>query len=168
MKINEAFIHNLAGEYAVAVNALTDALRLYSHLKLTLEAWPEALIHQGFAEAYLGLGDLDSAEEHVRYAINLKQKDIEPDALRTLGEVMLGRGHLPEAEQCIQEALELVRDSDPYLAAYALRAFARVYLAMNDIARASGARNEAITTFRDINLPNEVDKTLRINTPSKA
>lgn len=168
MKINEAFIHNLAEDYAAAVDALTEAIRLYPHLGLKLDAWPEALIHQGLAEAYLGLGDLDSAEEHVRYAINLKQKDIEPDALRTLGEIMVGREHFHEAESSIQAALELVCDSDPYLAAYALRALARVYLTMNDLTRAGAACEEAISLFRAINLPNEVDKTLHISTPSEA
>jgi tetratricopeptide (TPR) repeat protein len=162
MKINEAFILNLAEDHEAAFDALCTAMKLYRQMKLRLEPWPKALIDQGLAEAYLGRGELAKARRRAECVIALGEGDVLPDALRTLGEVELATGRLPDAERQILASLELARASDPYLAAYALRALARVYRAMNDPERARAASDEAIAIFLSINLPNEVERTQRV------
>lgn len=162
MQIGRGFIANLAGDYAEAAHALKEAQKQAGAQEL-LTPQLSALIAQGLAEAYLGLRDLDQAEHHVQQAIDLEEMNILPDAYRTHGEILLHRGQFDLAEAMIQQSiafLEKHASEDLYLAGYAWRALAQVCRAQQKLKSAESARAKAIALFAQINLQNEVDKTL--------
>jgi tetratricopeptide (TPR) repeat protein len=162
-KINMALIANLAGEHQTAVEILQEAQTQYTKAGLKIPPWSDALVHQGLAEAYLGLDDLAKATAAVEYTIGCEEGDILGDAFRTLGEILLKQGRLEQAEAWIRRSLDhLTQQPDPYLEGYAWRALAQVYVAQGDFAAAQTARQQAISRFEQIKLANEVDKTCQI------
>jgi len=161
-QINWAFVFNLAGQHDPAVAALQKARAQFRAYNIELPPWQDALIQQGLAEAYLGLADLDAAQQHVERAIALEEEDILPDSYRTYGEIMLQRNRLDEAERTIRLSLDLLaRDEEPdsYLSGYAWRVLAQVHAAHGDQAAAQHARRMAIESFQDIHLSYEIEKT---------
>ncbi|MCS6940759.1 MAG: tetratricopeptide repeat protein [Roseiflexaceae bacterium] len=70
-----------------------------------------ATLWYGAAQAYLGIGRLDAADEAARRA--LERQPIFPEALALLGDITLQRGNLSEAGQQYRAALQ----QDPALAA---------------------------------------------------
>ncbi|MEZ4869988.1 MAG: tetratricopeptide repeat protein [Caldilineaceae bacterium] len=163
--ISWAFISNLAGDYAEAVDALQKANAEFERFGLSMPVWQKALINQGLAEAYLGLGALDQAQAAVLEAIAQEEADILPDSYRTLGEIMLVRGQLADAEQWIRASIELVEEEtelDAYLSGFAWRALAQVYLTSGDAQGALAAKELAIERFSCVNLAYEVNRTQNI------
>ena len=122
-KINWAFIHNLACEHRQAVAALEEVVGYFDRSKRELPPWQHALIEQALAEAHLGLGELDLAEQAVAKAVAAEELDILADSYRTLGEIQRERGSPADAENSIRLALQTIQEvypsGDLYLEAYA-------------------------------------------------
>lgn len=162
-KLNAAFVYNLAGEYENALEALQEARDHFARFTSQIPADSDANIHQNSAEAYLGLGMLDEAEQNARQAISLA-KNVEADATRTLAEIFLARGELDQAKAYVLKAIDLTQqeeNNDPYLAGYAWRILAKIESAQGNHAASKKAKHQAILCFDEIKLPNEVDRTNR-------
>lgn len=159
--INYAVFHNQAGNHQTAAMLLERILAQKQTQPGALTPNLATLIYQGLAEAYLGLGELDKAEEYVQRAIALEEISILPDSYRTHGEIMLQRGRLELAETLIRHSLALLAEHSPadsYLAAYAWRALVSVHLAQADHIAAGQARTKATDLFQTLNLQQEIDK----------
>ena len=160
--INRAFMQNGDGNHQSAIDTLNDAKELSAALDEALPTWPQALIAQNYAEAYLGLDQLALAEESARQAIAFEEEGVLADAYRTFGEIMHQQGKLDLAEEFIRNSIDLLEQSaepDQYLLGYAWRALARLYTTQAETSKAKKAQAHAITLFREINLPNEVSRT---------
>ena len=166
IKINIALTHNLAEQHQMAVNVLTQATTQLAEFGLPTEAREAALFNQGFAEAYLGLNQLDKATEHVRRALGVEEGDIFIDSSRTFGEILLKQGELTEAEKQIQFSIDLLTQNengqDHYLLGYAQRSMAQVYGAQGRNQLAIEMKEKCIKSFLEINLPYEVERTKRL------
>lgn len=165
MRINRSFLYNLAGEYDKAVQ-LVEQLRedKKRHGQDLPPLWI-ALIAQNLAEAFLGKKLLNDAEHQVKQAMEQEEISILPDSLRTFGEIKLHQGEQGEAEQWVQRSIDLLLQNehpDYYLLGYAYRTLAQIHVARKDLDRAAQAQTQAIELFTEINLPNEVEKTLHI------
>ncbi|MCB0060944.1 MAG: tetratricopeptide repeat protein [Caldilineaceae bacterium] len=165
MQINRAFLCNLTGAHAEAVTTLQQFLAEKTQAQVTLSPLMTALLRQNLAEAYLGLGELENAETAVQQSIDQEEIHVLPDALRTHGEIKLQQGYPEQAERLIQQALELINQMetpDHYLAGYAWRALAQVYLAWGNDEKVRLAQQKAVDCFTAINLPNEIERTERL------
>ena len=157
--ISYAVLYNLAGNYRQALQAVHEAEASLAAFQ-PFPVWMKALIHQALGEAYLGLGQLIEAENHVRMVMATKEADILPDAYRLSGEILCCKGELSEAEQFARQSIKLAEENgDSYLAGFAWRTLAEIYRAQNQAELMTNAAATAIALFTEINLPNEVDKT---------
>lgn len=160
VQTNRAAAYSLAGEFDLAITHLS-TINLQASASPTIP-WLRALVAQNFAEAYLGLGALDEAEQWVRQAIDVEEEDVLADPYRVLGEIMLARGLIEEARQYINLSMEIcqsVGEPDLYLLGYSWRALAVVELQAQNKDKAIEALETAKELFEQINLPNEVEKT---------
>lgn len=165
MVINRAFLLNLSGRCGDAVGLLEAFLAEQAERQEKLSPLMQALVYQNLAEALLGLERLDEAEVAVQRAIEEEEINVLPDALRTHGEIKLHQGFPDLAKQLICHALDLIDQNetpDPYLAGYAWRALARVYIMQGATEEAAAARGKAIACFDLLNLPHEVAQTYAI------
>ncbi len=88
---------------------------------------------QKMAEAYLTLGDLERAERALEIVLPINESVTEPDDRRVLGEIWLRRGRMAEARDHVERSLdEAWQKRDRLLTAYARRAQAKIYLALDD------------------------------------
>ena len=131
--------------------------------KRELPPWQHALIEQAWAEAYLGLGELDLAEQAVAKAVAAEELDILADSYRTLGEVQRERGNLADAENSIRLALQTIQEAYPsgdlYLEAYARRALGDVLVAQGREGEAEKESSAAVSLFHALNLSFEASRT---------
>lgn len=160
--INHAFLQNSMGNYQSTIDLLSEAEEMANSLPEVLPTWPQALIAQNYAEAYLGLGELDQAEDAVRKAIDFEEEGVLSDAYRTFGEIMHQRGKWERAEEFIRNSITMLETSDEpdqFLLGYAWRALGKLYDATGKAEQASEALVTAVELFREINLEHEVMRT---------
>lgn len=168
-KITRAFTLNLAEEYTEALEVLQETIDYFRPPERRRRAgrpqltpWQDALLQQNLAEAHLGLGQLDAAEQCVsRIILVLKERDVAADSYRTWGEIELERGNLAAAEAHLRNALALVIDKDVYLEAYARRALACVLYKTGRDTEGLEESKAAIRLFQALKLPFEVERTRR-------
>ncbi|MBV7335223.1 hypothetical protein KFU94_44685 [Chloroflexi bacterium TSY] len=160
---SRGFICNLAGSYQDAVEAYKESRDLLTQFKVELPSWSIAVINQGLAEGYLGLGNLDAADDCLEHVLATEDPTALPDSYRTRGEILLQRKKLGDAAHWIAASLDhlaQLESPDAYLEGYAWRALALVHIARKDRVRAEQAKAQAIELFEEINLPFEVQKTV--------
>jgi tetratricopeptide (TPR) repeat protein len=162
LKINEAFILNLSGAYDRALAAVDKAHAMFERLgPLAENPGPATLICQNRAEAYLGLGQLDLAQQFAHQAIGISPIT-QTDTLRTLGEICLKRGDTNQAETHIVTSIRQLAQQgkpDAYLTGFAWRSLAQVYDKQGNLAAARNAKKNAIAAFEEIKLGHEVHRT---------
>lgn len=157
IKVNQAFLYNLAGQSQAALSAAGEALILFEQLG---QAYGRSVAAQNLAEAHLALGNLSEAERFARRVIQEEERVILPDGLRVLGEIRLAQGNLTEAHALIQQSIDLARQNqDKFLEAYALRALGGVCAAEDDPVAAKTALAEAVRLFEMLDAPQEVART---------
>lgn len=159
--INRALICNLSGKHHQAIEHLNATQSHLKKTRLPISPWQDALIAQGFAEAYLGLAQLDEAEQWARHAIALEEGDVLADSYRTLGEIMLARGNHDDARRHINFSIELCQqmgEPDLYLLGYAWRSLTHVEIQAGEKEVAAAARERAIEIFQAIQLVHEVEQ----------
>jgi tetratricopeptide (TPR) repeat protein len=157
IKVNQAFIYNLAGQPQAALTPAGEALSLFEQLG---QAYGRSVAAQNLAEAHLALGNLSEAERFARRVIQEEERVVLPDGLRVLGEIKLAQGDLTEARALIQQSIDFARkNQDQFLEAYSWRALGRVYQAMGDREAAQSALAEAMHLFETLVAPEEVART---------
>ncbi|MEM7131257.1 MAG: tetratricopeptide repeat protein [Chloroflexota bacterium] len=164
MENNYAFLLNLSGQHAEAEEVLLGIVEKKKNSTGEPTPFLTALIYQGLAEACLGQRKLEEATEYVSYALDQEETAIQPDSLRTRGEILMEQGEFDLAEQQIRESIALIEqneDPDLYLAGYAWRALATLYIRKNEEPLARKAKKRAIESFERINLANEVERTVK-------
>jgi tetratricopeptide (TPR) repeat protein len=162
-KINWAFLYNLSGQHEKTLSVVEDALAYFTAPHPPLTPYQTALFQQALAEAYLGLGKLDKAEECAHLALSQEETDILPDTYRTLGEIMLAYERWADAEQWIRQSLRLLaQNPDPYLEGFAQRSLAQVYYKQGKDSEAEEAKQKALSLFAQIKLLFEETRTQSI------
>lgn len=160
VKTNRAAAYSWSGEHSKAIDLLSE-LDLQA-VDSSASSWLQALVAQNFAEAYLGLGNIDEAERWVRRAIDFEEGDVLADSYRVLGEILLARGLIDEARQYLNLSMETcqsVGEPDLYLLGYIWRSMAQVEMHVQNRKQAEEALETAKELFEQVNLPNEVEKT---------
>lgn len=155
--INLSVARFLAGKYQDAIAPAEEALSMFNQLR---EPFGSASAMQMLSETYLALDDLEKAEGYTRQVIQTEDVSTLPDALRTLGEILLKQGNLRESEQYIQQSIALSEETqNKILEGYGWRAFMTLSLAKGDEDKAKEAKAKALTIFEEIGMAMEVEKT---------
>ena len=159
-KLNWATGHNLAEQPTAALPLAADALDLF---EMVGSSWGRSLACQCLAESHLMIGDLAHAEHYAQQVIHEEETDTLPDALRVLGEVKLARSEFEEGERYFQEAIRIATENrDPYLEGYAWRSLMVMHLQQGRSVDAEVIKEKTISIFSEIDLPNEVERTVRM------
>jgi len=154
---------NMAGMYANK-QGYTEAIKIAGQALDTFQILgiPRGLsvTCQTLAESHLALNQLDQAQKYANMVIETEETEGIPDALRVLGEIQLKRGKHPQAQQHIQQSIDLaIENQDPFLEAYGWRALGQVYQSQQDEIEAKASFDKAIALFEEMGLENEIEKT---------
>ena len=156
-KSNLAVAYCLSEQYEAAIEPAQDSLDLFEKLG---EEFGRAAGAQILAEAHLGLGNLEQAEQFAQRVVQEENVHTQPDGLRVLGEVKFKQGSLPEAETFVTQSLKIAEETNnPKLQAYALRVLGKIYLAQKNVDQAYSVLDQAIQLFTDSGLAEEAEKT---------
>ncbi len=151
---NLALARRLAKEYRSALPLAQEALGWFVQLD---EVYGRAVACELLAEIYLGLGNLEQAEQYAHRVIDEEHTSSRPDGLRTLGEVTMRQGKLAEAEPLLRESLTLAQaNQDRILEAYALRALSELETTRADLPAAQTSLAQAEQIFRELGLTAEL------------
>ena len=162
-KLNLSFLYILAGEYQLAFEAAQQVERYLAERDVETPPGLRALIHQGMAEASLGLGNLAAAEGYAQAALNSTEQRTLPDTQRTLAEIQLALGNLDAARLYVDKALSIAQaHEDRYLEAYAWRVAASICIGCDDTEGAAFSVARASKLFAELGLAHEVEKTQSI------
>jgi tetratricopeptide (TPR) repeat protein len=160
LQINYAVAYNLAGEYEEAIQAAQQAQSQLTRFG-AVSTYQRLLIAQAMSESYLGLDNLPEATHYVRQIIEAEEVVLLPDAYLTFGEILRKEGKFSEAVRFLRMSLDLAtQNEDRYIAGYGWRALGSAYAGF-DPTQAQAAFQQAIMLFQAMNLPNEVEKTVR-------
>jgi tetratricopeptide (TPR) repeat protein/GTPase SAR1 family protein len=152
-KINWAFIYILNEEYDKAKTAAQSALDHFESEKHDPLSYPGTLLHCALAEACAHLGQLDEAEQHVRWANTNEERIVDPDINRIYGEILLARGQPKHALAYVESSLQIAQQNeDQYLAAYGWRTMAYIHFALGDADESDQCWSRATSIFRAIGL----------------
>ncbi len=171
-KLNQALDHNLAGQgqaayppaaahlfpiFQQAVRSAEEALRLFEQVG---QAFGRATAAQNLAEAHLYLGQLAEAEKFARLVLREEEQSVQPDGLRTLGEIKTAQRDFNLAETLIRQSIQAAQDNgDPYLEAYGWRALGHLYLVQGQREPGRAALRQAVALFEAQGLRHEVERT---------
>lgn len=162
-KSNLAVAYCLSEQYQAAIEPAHESLELFEQLD---EEFGRAAGLQILAEAYLGLGNLEEAEQFAQRVVTEENIHTQPDGLRVLGEVKLRQGKLQKAEAFVEQSRKIAEETDnPKLQAYALRVLGEIHLAqdalgkVDAVGKADASFAEAINIFTNSGLSAEADKT---------
>jgi tetratricopeptide (TPR) repeat protein len=157
---NLALARRLSEHYQAALAPAQEALQWFDQLD---EAYGRAVANQVLAEIYLGLHQLEPAEQFARRVLDEEHTTTQPDGLRTLGEIRLQQGKLTEAEALIRQSLSLARaNQNGILAGYVWRALGQVQMAQGEMEQAAASFTHAEQIFREQNLEIESAQTLAL------
>ncbi|MEM7031082.1 MAG: tetratricopeptide repeat protein, partial [Chloroflexota bacterium] len=158
--LNMSITCSLASQYQEALESGKKSLTLFEQFN---EPFGKAASAGILAETYLGLNELDEAEQFARLVIQEEEIHTLPDGLRTLGEVRLRQKKFAEAEQLINQSIALTQAHDDlFLEGYGWRALGEVYVAQRSLEAARDALGKAIAIFEKIETPEEIRKTTAI------
>ena len=161
-QINLALIYNLSNEHREALTVLKQLPEFVEEKQIQLTDRITGHINYHSAEAYLGMGDLNHAEESIMYAIAVEDDKLMPDCQRVMGEIKLLQGDLSAAENWIRQSIQFLHSFESlnlYLCAYSERVLARVLTKAGRWDEANMVKSAAIEHFQEIDLPHEVEKT---------
>lgn len=157
-----AVAHNLAGDHPTALQCLDKAEKLLGFLT-EIETNLMLPILQARAEAYLGLGEIDRAEQFAQQVLAIEDEKMSRDAGWVLGEVAIRRQAWQAAVTYLRNTIEnCLSDSlapDHYVLALAYRSLARAYAQQGLQHEAVCYQQAAIDHFTSIQLPNEIMRT---------
>lgn len=158
---NLAFARRLADQFAAALAPAHEALALFARLG---EESGRAVAKEILAESYLGLGQLNEAEDYAHQVIAEERTSTLPDGLRTLGEIRLRQGKLDEAERLIRQSCDIaISNQDQALEGYAWRALGEVHFVQQAYEKAQSCWTTAESLFAQCGMPEEVEKTRAIS-----
>ena len=157
MRQNLSFIYLQTKQFQQAIEAATKAYCFFDEVGNSYFCAGAAA---NLAEAYFELGDLANAQQYAQAALARAERQIEPYALYTLGQVKQARGELAEATATFVESVLKARTNDePYMEAYAQRALGKVCLEQGDTVRGRQALTDALQLFERLRIPDEISET---------
>lgn len=161
---NLAAMHVQAEQFDAALAPAQTALSFFEHIQYPF--WV-AMNAGNLAEAYLGLGQFEQAEQLAMRALNTEEVSNRPYALTTLAQLRRQQQRYAEAERLCQQALDCLSDAaDKFAEAPARRALGEVYWAQGRIAEARAAFEQSLALYTQLGLRREAGRVKGLITPS--
>ncbi|MCW1971009.1 MAG: tetratricopeptide repeat protein [Anaerolineae bacterium] len=150
---NLAAMHVQAEQFDAALAPAQTALGFFEHIQYPF--WV-AMNAGNLAEAYLGLGQFEQAEQLAMRALNTEEVSNRPYALTTLAQLRRQQQRHAEAERLCQQALDCLSDAaDKFAEAPARRALGEVYLAQGRSAESRAAFEQSLALYTQLGLRRE-------------
>lgn len=156
-RLNLAAAYLESKQYEETIALGEDVLRFFESVQ---DPYCIAATAANLAEAYRELGRYPQAETYAFQAMQHEERYILPYAMYTIGMVRHAQQRYDDADAALESVLELAAaNEDHYLVAYTQRALAEMKLARGDMAAGKRLLDSAETTFKRLNLPQEVAQT---------
>ncbi len=157
MRSNLAFIYVQTRQFQ---QALEVGIPAYSFFVEVRDPYFAAVTGANLAEAAYELGDLHTASEYANQVLDLGDRHAAPYAHFTLGQLALAHNNPQAANEHFSQSMQRAQhNDDPYMVAYAQRALAQALLADHQEAQAMQHLQAALTLFRQLDIPGEVQAT---------
>ncbi|MEM7538612.1 MAG: tetratricopeptide repeat protein [Chloroflexota bacterium] len=151
---NYANMYVIAEQYEQALPYAERALSLFEQFQ---NQYGVMITRQSLAEIYVQLGQLDKAEENVKWGFQAETPSFTCNAQRTLGEIRLQQGRFKDANKYVSESLQTAEEySLDELAAYSHKVMGDIHVAQREIDNARHSFEEAKALFDQLEVRHKV------------
>ena len=142
--------------YEEAIDLGEQVLHFFEQIN---DAYMISNIASDLAEAYFEVEKFAKAAELIHYGLQQEEAYSRPYLLYTLGRIQYQHHQFDDAVQQLQQVIDLARQNeDKFIEAYGYQMLGKVYLAQTKQTLALDALRQALSWFKDLGIPTEVQK----------
>jgi len=157
VRSNLSYIYIQTGHFGAALEGANKAYQFFRGIN---NSYPAAVAATNLAEAHFELENLTEAEKYAREVLALEEQHPYPYALYNLGRIEQQRGNIAAAKKHFIQSINIAEtNEDFYMMAYATRELGKAHLQGGDDREARRIIIDAVESFRQLGMPNEVQET---------